>query len=306
MADSILTIEATLPGYAPASLAADVLRDGSREALRRLANLMETLGSGVRSAKVRARVDSVTAYSARIALVLTQANIAAGEYIEIDVPGRGAFRFTAAASGADTANYGFNSATSNDATGASFALAVNSSPGTKDMVTATNASGTVTIVVNKPGSWGNAFVARDGTVNGVTGEGNFAGGLDASARVTSAITCVVANTDADDTIRIGKTTFTAKSSGASGESEFNLGATNTAMGDNLLAKIVAHSELAGLVSGSNASGVITLTWLCDPRVAVHVGYMVSSDADGLVLTAQPATNLTLAAQDGTDTFTAGG
>jgi hypothetical protein len=267
-------------GDAPASLGnAYNLEEGNpRQQAEALSRLFAAGAAGIRPMKVRARTDSCVGVQAALTLAVTQANIAAGEYLTIVIPGVGGFKLTAVASGPDVTEGEFVSETSNAVTATNIAAAVDGMLGLKDYVDA---------------STNNGFVAIDGTTNGLTpAGGSFSGGKDASTRPTATITCVSANTDANDTIQIGKTVFTAKAGDASGDSQFNIGASNTAMGDNLVAKINAHPDLLGLVTGVASSGVITLTFDCDPRVAVHM-VMQTSDADGLVLTAQPTTTLTL-------------
>jgi len=294
-------------GEPPAGVANKYAVDASQPSLEatRLSQLFAALASGVVPGKVRVRVSSIIGVRAFLTLAVTQANIAAGEFLDVCIPNRGAFRLTAVASSPDVTLGQFVSATDDSTTAANIKAAINGMIGLKDLVSADNSSGNLTITAKEYGTVGNGYFVKDGTVNGLTpAGGSFAGGKDASSQVTSVITCVAANTDADDTIRIGKTTFTAKAGDAAGESQFNIGASNTAMGDNLLAKIIAHSELAGLVTGVAASGVITLTWQCDPRLALHM-FMVSSDADGLVLTTQPSITSTLASQQAARTYALG-
>lgn len=61
----------------------------------------------------------------------------------------------------------------------------------------------------------------------------------------------------DETLSIANVTFTAKTSGASGN-EFNIDGTNNTAA-NLAAAINASSDLSKIVSASAASGVVTLT-----------------------------------------------
>jgi hypothetical protein len=282
-------------GDAPASLGnAYNLEEGNpRQQAEALSRLFAAGAAGIRPMKVRARTDSCVGVQAALTLAVTQANIAAGEYLTIVIPGVGGFKLTAVASGPDVTEGEFVSETSNAVTATNIAAAVDGMLGLKDYVDASTNSGDLILTARQYGTTGNGFVAIDGTTNGLTpAGGSFSGGKDASTRPTATITCVSANTDANDTIQIGKTVFTAKAGDASGDSQFNIGASNTAMGDNLVAKINAHPDLLGLVTGVASSGVITLTFDCDPRVAVHM-VMQTSDADGLVLTAQPTTTLTL-------------
>ncbi|HVK87948.1 MAG TPA: hypothetical protein VM513_27700 [Kofleriaceae bacterium] len=273
-------------GDAPASVGERLNREESspRQEAEALSRFFAAAAGGVRPCKVRVRTDSCVATQATLTLAVTQANIAVGEYLDIVIPGRGAYRVTAVTSGADVTLGQFVSQTSNAVTATNIAAAVNGMLGLKDWVTATTNSGNLILTANLYGTVGNGYTVLDGTVNGLSPAGGaFASGIDTSGQVTATIACVVANTDADDTVSIGGTTFTAKASGASGDNQFNLGASNTAMGDNLVAKINAHPDLLGLVTGVNASGTITLTFTVDPRVARHM-VLQTSDADGLVIT----------------------
>lgn len=298
-------IEATMGGPAEpvASVAAKLAGPTTHreKVVNNLWRFFSAVAGRLKQAKLRIRVDAVTDYAARITLAVTQANIAVGEYIDVVIPGRGTFRVTAVTSGADVTLGQFVSQTSNAVTATNMAAAVNGMLGLKDFVTATTDSGNLILTADHPGTVGNGYVVIDGTVNGIAGEGNFAGGLDADARATATITCVFANTDADDTVGIGGVVFTAKTSGASGDNEFNLGSDNATMTANLLAKIQAHPSLLGLLTATAVSNAITLSFDVAPRVAVGLCALTTSDADGLVIT-QPTTNLTLANQQATRAY----
>jgi hypothetical protein len=289
-------IEATLGGPAEpvVSVAEDIAGSTSNKekVMNRLWRFFSAVAGRLKQASVQVRVDAVTDYAARITLAITQANIAADEFFDVIIPGKGVFHLVAVSATPDVTQGEFVSETSNAQTATNMAAAVNGMEGLKEYVTATTDSGNLILTAKHPGAIGNKYVVVDGTVNGISGEGNFAGGLDADARVTAAIGCVLANTDADDSVSIGGVSFVAKASGASGDEEFNLGASNVAMADNLVAKINAHPKLVGIVSGVAASGTITLTYYCGPREALLIR-LATSDADGLVIT-QPSTNLTLA------------
>lgn len=286
MPQAIAVIEVHVDGITAADLAKRVAVPAAKPR-EEVAALAAFFGGELAksNAEVRVRVDAATGVAAALTVTVTGANIAAAEYIGIWTPA-GVFKVTAVASGAVSGDGTFNVSGVDNTVATNIRAAINSLAGLKGLVVASGGTNNVIVTAVEVGAIGNTYRLIDGTVNGVTGEGLFTGGVDPTAQVTSTITCVVANTDVDDTLQIGKTVFTAKAS-ASTENEFTLGASNTAMGDNLLAKIVAHSELVGLVTGVSVAGVITLTWQCDPRVALHVGRMTTSDADGLVITAQP-------------------
>lgn len=253
-----------------------------------LGSLIAGCGSTYRG-RLRVGVSEVTPVAATATVTCVVASMTAGDTLLIDDV------ILTCVSGAATAASGqYSKDTSNSACGDSLVLAIKAMPGIREKVTASNNSGTVTITALKAGTYGNGIKLRKKVTTGaahVLSGATLSGGKDESARATATITCAYASVDADDTIQIGGTVFTAKASGASGSAQFNIGASDTAMADNLVAKINAHADLLGIVSGVAASGVITLTYACDPRLAVHM-VLQSSDADGLVLTAQPTTTLT--------------
>lgn len=290
-------------GIAPADVARRLALSTSkpREEVDALASFFG--GAGIRNSKINVRVDSAVGAAASKTSTITGTNIAAGEYVGVWTPG-GVFKVTAVASGAVSGDGTFDTSATAATAATNIKNALNSLPGFSTYAVATTSTADLIVTAVETGAIGNEFRLIDGTGNGLSASGAFSGGVDQADQVTSAIACVSANTDADDTIRIGKTTFTAKAGDASGDSQFNIGASNTAMGDNLVAKINAHPDLLGLVSGIAASGTITLTWTCDPRLALHAGYMVTSDADGLVIT-QPASTLTLASAQAGRTYSLG-
>jgi hypothetical protein len=293
-------------GDAPASIGEQLNREESAPRLEAeaLSRFFAAAAGGVRPCKLRVRTDSCVATQASLTLAVTQANIAVGETLTIVVPGWGGYKIAAVTSGADVTLGQFVSQTSNAVTATNMAAAVNGMLGLKDLVSATTDSGNLILTARLYGTAGNSYTAIDGTTNGLTpAGGSFASGVDASGQVTATIACVVANTDADDTVSIGATTFTAKASGASGDNQFNLGASNTAMADNLVAKINAHPNLLGIVSGVAVTGTITLTFACDPRAARHI-VLQTSDADGLVIT-QATISRTLTNTVATRTYSLG-
>lgn len=78
------------------------------------------------------------------------------------------------------------------------------------------------------------------------------------AAVQAAGTVTFAALAADDTVTVGGETFTAKVS-PSGANQFALGADDTAAAAAFVAKVNAHANLAGVVTGTSALGVSTLT-----------------------------------------------
>lgn len=101
--------------------------------------------------------------------------------------------------------------------------------------------------------------------------------------------------DATDTLVFngGRVTLTWKTS-PSGENEVAIGASDTAAGDNLAAKINAHSKLKGIFTATNAAGVVTIVCNLGPRELDLMG--VTETGNGQVLS---ATNFAL---DTTDSY----
>jgi len=253
--------------------------------------------------RIRVRVDSVTGVAASRTVTITGANIAAAEWIGIWTPA-GTWTVTAVSSGAASGDGTFNTSGTSSTAATNIANAINSLAGLKDQVVATTNSADLIVTAAKKGSIGNVYRVVDGTGNGISSAGLLSGGLDPSQRATATITCVFANTDNDDTVTIGGVVFTAKTSGASGEGQFNLGSDNATMTANLLAKIQAHSRLLGLLTASSNSNAITLTFSVDPRAAMGLCSLQTSDADGLVIT-QPALSNTLASSQVTRAYALG-
>lgn len=286
-----------------AALAAEVAPLSAPElAANKLAALLTGCASGMFRGRLRMRIDDVTGVAATGTLVATGANIAAGEYIEFVTPA-GRFRVTAVASGAADRDKTFNVSATDNTVATNIRQAINTHPDLLRWVSASGGTNNVIITSKLTGTVGNSIEMVDGTVNGVTGEGLLTGGKGPAAQVTATITCVFANTDNDDTVTIGRTVMTAKTSGASGEGQFNLGSDNATMTANLLAKLQAHSELLGVVTADASSNVITLTYQCDPRAALHMR-LATSDADGLVI-AQPSTTLTATNNTATRSYNLG-
>lgn len=260
-------------------------------AANKIANLLMAMAAGMARGRLRIRVDDATPVAAARTLACTGANIAAGEYIEFVTP-IGRFRVTCVASGAVDGDKTFNASGTDNTVATNIRQAINTHPQLKDWVVASGATNNVIVTALRKGGQGNAINIVDGTVNGLSPAGGLlTGGKDPAARVTATAALVFANIAADDTITIAGVVFTWKAS-AGAESEVTIGADATAAGANLAAKINAHSKLLGIVTATSASGTVTITYLCDPRIAVLL-LLATSDGNSATLT-QPATTLTLA------------
>lgn len=256
-----------------------------------IGNLILGCAAGTTRGKLSVGISDSVGVRASGTITCVVASMTAGDTLLLDD-----VIFTCVAGTATAASGQYSKDTSNTACGISLAAAINAVPASKARWIATESTGTVTVTERTYGTGGNLTRLRKKVTTAaahVLSGATFTLGVDPSARVTSTVTCVFANTDNDDTLTIGGVVFTGKTSGATGEDQFNLGTTNTTMGDNLLAKIIAHAKFKNIVTGVNTAGAVVLTWNCNPRLAILAGYMATSDEDGLVLTAQPATTLTL-------------
>jgi hypothetical protein len=289
MAEAITTIEIIHGDGEDAATVGERLILGStlpNEAVVELSKELRAIAGGVRSGKVRARVTKTTECAASLAIACTQTNIAVDEYITFVFSDGERVTITAKAT-ESIADAQFAQITSDTAVGDSIVAVVKGNARLRGRLTASNAAGTVTFTALQPGTAGNSISIVDGTTNGLTpAGGSLASGLDASNRATSVFTLTFANIDADETVGIGNVTLTWKAS-ASGENQVTIGANLAAATTNLTAKINDHSSLTGLVTavGVTATGVITLTWLGDPRLCAQIK-IASSDATGVALTTQ--------------------
>ena len=102
-------------------------------------------------------------------------------------------------------------------------------------------------------------------------------------RATATATCV--SVVEDNTLTVGDVTLTMKDS-PSGESEVDVGASDTIMATNIAASINAHTQLAGLVTATSAAGVVTITSALPGRIGemitlVRVGAPITLSAAAL-------------------------
>lgn len=80
----------------------------------------------------------------------------------------------------------------------------------------------------------------------------------------------------NDTITVCGVVFTAKTSGASGVAQFNLGADDTAAAVAAVVKINAHTTLTYMVTATSALGVITLTCVRKGRIGNFLTTAISA------------------------------
>lgn len=257
------------------------------EAINAIADDLRAIAGGLKSAKVRCAVYKTTEAQASLALTLTQTAIAVDEYIDIAFPSGEKVRLTAKST-ESIPDLQFARITSDTAVASSLKAVINGNSRLNTRISADSSAGVLTITAKEPGTVGNNIVVIDGTVNGMSpAGGNLAGGLDASQRTTGTMTLTFANITANDTISIGNLTFTYKASAVT-ESEITIGADLAAVTTNTAAKINAHSSLAGWVSasGNTSTGVVTVTFLGDPRATAQIKF-ATSDAT-MVSFSQPS------------------
>lgn len=282
-----VTMELVLGEESGAAIS-DRLPLATETAVNVLSSLLLRCAAGVSRGRLRVGIADATGASATGTITCVRASSIAGDKILIDD-----VIFTCVDGVASATAGQYSRDTGNTQMAASLAAAINANPASKGRWSASASTGTVTVTERLAGSGGNNTKLRKQVTTAaahVLSGATLSGGKDPSARVTATIAITHANLAADDTVTIGSETFTAKASGASGNNEFNIGASATADGDALIAKINAHPNLLGIVSASNASGTITLTYACNPRLALHIR-LSTSDATAYTVT-QPATTLT--------------
>lgn len=273
MADSLINITIGLHEI-PATVAERCLRTAEAGNTRLAAGLLGAelmaIANGSRDGKFSARVDSVTRGAASQTIAMTQASATVGDKIYIEGPGVGRFTLTAATS-PTAANGEYAIITSDDATGASLAAAINALPGLKTRFTAVNSSGTVTVTAVELGTWAHAWTLRKNVTTGgavTLGGATFSGGDDILTQPTISIVFGSANITAGDTISIGAIEYTWAAS-ASNVNEITLSTTEATAATNFTTAINADTRWTGLISASRVDATVTLTWLGDPRAGQH-------------------------------------
>lgn len=302
MARSVLTLKVL--GDAPATLEDKIFDAAGGDYRAVVSRLQRYLGGlGARAGKVYTRIDSSEATAASQTVTVDQSDFTAGDTLTVNVPGRGAFVLTAVASAPDATAGEFVAETSDDVTGDNLVTAITSMIGLQDLVTASNASGVVTITATEKGSVGNTYeltFTADSNTPWVLGGTTLAGGVDELDAPTATITITHDDVVEDDTVRVGAVTFTWKAS-PSGENEVDIGGDADADATNLAAKINAHSKLQGIVSASAASAVVTITYTGGGREAALLE-LRATKASGTTIT-NTITQASLV--DDTDTLSIG-
>lgn len=273
MADTVTTVEIVHQrNEPPASVEDKFLVAGPHEGVSRVAEHLHQIAGGVRGGEVRVTVESSTAVAAAGTCVADVSDATAGDTLDVYVPGYGVVgTITVVATGGTNSEGNVNADAADDtAFGLEIANAFNTYPPLKRHFTASNSTGTVTVTAKRAGSWGNAIVFTEtASSNSPFAPTSPSGGVDHGARATIDIVCGTPDIVADDTLRIGGTTFTWKAS-ASTESEVTLSTTPATAATNLGAKINAHSALQGLFTASVSTDTVTVTYNGPPRAGEQI------------------------------------
>lgn len=289
MADSVLTITATLAGVDPSGLANEVTNSafGSREVLRRAVDRVQRVASGTARGKFTVRLDSSAPVQASGTCVADVSDCTAGDTLDVYHPLFGIVTITVVDGSADPTmpSVDLNDA-SDTAFGASIAACFNQHAVLKRYFSATASSGTVTVTCKGdvlPGTIGNTVTFTEtADSNSPFAPTSPSGGANGGDLATQTITCGTPDIVADDTITIGSQTLTWKASAAT-EDQVTLSTTPATAATNLGAAINAHSKLQGLISASVASAVVTVTYDGDPRAGQLIALSRTETNSGSVV-----------------------
>lgn len=94
----------------------------------------------------------------------------------------------------------------------------------------------------------------------------------------------------NDTVTIGGIVFVAKTSGASGALQFNLGANDTAAAVNFAAAVNAHASLVRVVTASPAAAVTTIACTHKGLIGNYVTLAISAHGSVSAATLASGTN----------------
>lgn len=110
-------------------------------------------------------------------------------------------------------------------------------------------------------------------------------GANTGTAATGTIVCTQANASDGDTVTIGSTVLTVRTSPSTDPKlgEFAPGASDTACGDNLAAAINAHPAFKGFLTAANVTGTVTLT-MTDKGLHGNLLNFSTSDATAFAVT----------------------
>lgn len=293
MTDALLTITVGLLEE-PASVAERVLAPSSdahsRDGLARLARELGMLAS--RDHKVLARVDSCTRGAAAGSVVLDISDGTAGDRLFISVPGYPRQTISIVASGAVAANGEINAGSNDTTAGDELVAAIRANPTLHQHLSAVNTTGTVALTARYPGSWAHdVLLTKDESDGGTFTLTQLTGGDDLLDQPTMDIVFGTPDITANDTISIGARTYTWKAS-ASADGEITLSTTPATAATNFAAAVNADTNLAGICTASVDTATVTLTFVCDPRLAQHIVVAYTESNAGSVVPAGTVVGVT--------------
>ncbi len=276
MADALVNVTLALH-ETPAAVAERLLltseAESSSDARLRLAQ--EIGGLIARDAKALVRVDSVTRGAAAGVVVVDASEFVAGDKLHITLPGGRRYTFTAVDTDAEvtaapgTGLFSIETVTET-AVGDSLEAAINAYPKLRYHLSAVNAAGTVTITATELGTWAHGIkIVKEVTTAGAFTITAFAGGDDVLTQPTMAIVFGTPNITAGDTISIGRREYTWAAS-ASADGEITLSTTEATAATNFAAAVNADAQMTGICVATRDTATVTLTFVCDPRVAQHI------------------------------------
>ena len=272
MAESLVSLTVAIQ-QDPATVSDRLLRASenasSTEAVHRLAREVSSALT-VRDAKALVRVDAATRGAATATLVATQADATAGDEMHFLIPGEQRVTLTAVTGAADASAGEYSIDTSDTAVGASMDLAIKANPLLDRYMSSSAASGTVTLTARYAGSWAhNIYIDEELTTGTAWATTQFSGGDDILDQPTMDIVFGTPDITANDTISIGARKYTWKAS-ASADGEITLSTTPATAATNFAAAVNADANLTGICTASVATATVTLTFVCDPRLAQHI------------------------------------
>jgi hypothetical protein len=183
-------------------------------------------------------------------------------------------------------------ASSDSHTGDLLVTAITTNTSVNNRVTASNASGTVTISAKSKGSWGNT-ITLDGTGTGVTitntTAGCLAGGLDGTIGYAEVTQTQASQTDTISGADSGSYTVVINGSTVTATGTGNDTSTAAAIATAILASTAVG--VAGRVTATSSSGVVTVTALPDSVYAGSAGNSVTFTVTGTGATAGNTTLL---------------
>lgn len=139
-------------------------------------------------------------------------------------------------------------------------------------------TGVVTVTALGAGTTGNYTWSQSGSNVTLLPASAMGSGANGPVSATDVFTITASNLSAADTVTIGGTTFTAETSGATGN-QFNVGGSALITGQNLAAAINAYSATINLFSAvttGTTTGIVTVTCLIPGTIGNNVSVTKSA------------------------------